>query len=413
MYRLNHVKYSSIFLGAYAVLLLSRILVLTSNYNWPVDPVALELVYIVLCGFLLVYKKFKMISANSLTILCILLLHTILWGKVFVNDLIASLIESLYKSQIMFVIIIAFTVFMIRRYGILYDFIKVSFWILIAMLLLQFITNISDLDLSNIVNIMSKDERTRGNFGFGHYNTLGAACVCTLVLSSIVYKYSYKFLHLIIWMARILAIVMLLCSASRSSLTSLAVFIIIYYSIGINDLKLSKNVKINIKIVRFVLVLILILIVLFEIDINELLIESQRGLVFNHALPLFLRSGRVFLGLGFASNTAYGTGATPYTTYWIDNGYIYYLITSGILGFTFIVAAISILFYGLYKRHNDNLGRYVFSLFVMYLYGSLFEVTIFMSGAIINYIYLPIFIVTISYQREWRKKIYAIEIQNN
>lgn len=413
MARLSRVKCSCIFLSAYAVLLLSRILVLTSNYNWPIDPVVLELIYIFWCGFLLVYKKLKMIPARSMAILCILLLHTILWGKVFVNTKIIPLIESQYQSQIMFVVIIAIPVFMIKKYDIIYDFLKVSFWILTAVLLLQFITNLSDLDLSNIMNIMSTDERTRANFGFGHYNTLGAACVCVLVLSLIVYESSSMFLHFPIWMARVLAFVMLLCSASRSSLTSLAVFFIVYYSIGIDEFDLSPKLKMFIKIVRFILLAFLILIALFGIDWNEILIESQRALVFDHALPLFLRSGRILLGLGFASNTAYGTGETPYTTYWIDNGYIYYLITSGILGFAFIASVICILFYELYKRHKDAFGRYVFSIFMMYLYGSLFEVTIFMSGAIINYIYLPLFIVTISFQPEWRKNIYAIANQKD
>ena len=83
------------------------------------------------------------------------------------------------------------------------------------------------------------------------------------------------------------------------------------------------------------------------------------------------------------------------------------------MGFAFIACVICILFYELYKRHKDAFGRYVFSIFMMYLYGSLFEVTIFMSGAIINYIYLPLFIVTISFQPEWRKNIYAIANQKD
>lgn len=396
MIRLRRVKYSSVFLGAYAILLLSRILVLTGNYNWPINPVVIELIYIVICGALFLNNRMRVISASSVAVICILSLHTILWGKVFVNDQITALIDSLYQSQIMFMLILVVTLFLIRKYDLLYDFIKISFLVLLSVLFVQFIINISDLDLSNIVNIMSKDKRTRGDFGFGHYNTLGAACVCELILSSILNKHSSRFIRIVIYGGRILAIVMLLCSASRSSLTSLAVFLIVYLSIGINELNLSKKQMVIIKFVRAILVFGLISLVFLEIDFNEILIESQRSLVFNHALPLFLNSGRVLLGLGFASNTAYGTGETPYTTYWIDNGYIYYLITTGILGFMLIISAIVIIFVRLYKMRREIFGKYVFSLFVMYLYGSLFEVTIFMSGAIVNYIYLPIFIITMS-----------------
>lgn len=393
------VRGSTMVMGLYGVLLLSRILVLTGNYNWPINPVIIELIYIIICFAILLFTskgKIKLFPTKMMLVFTILIFHTIIWGKVFVNYRFVALIESLYKSQIMFWSIILVTVLFIYKYNLLETFIKTSFFVLLLVLFVQFITNITEFDLSNIWNIMNKDKRTRANFGFGHYNALGASCICILVLSTMFSKKFTTKIRAFIYGGRILAILMLLCSASRSSITSLLVFFVIYVSVGINDLDISKRLKILIKILLAVVILSISFWVLLEVDLEDILLESQRFLIFEYALPLFLKSGRVFIGLGFASNTAYGTGLTPYTTYWIDNGYIYYLVTTGILGFLMIVGAIAVIFLCQYKMRTTSFGKKVFSLYIMYLYGSLFEVTIFMSGAIVNYIYLPIFIITMS-----------------
>ena len=125
--------------------------------------------------------------------------------------------------------------------------------------------------------------------------------------------------------------------------------------------------------------------------IYNLLDEAQRLHLFTISLPIYLKSGRILFGLGYASNYAFGMGLTNYDVYWLDNGYIYYLISTGILGFGIVMSVVVILYCNFSKFHNSILKTHIFSLFVVYLFLSLFEHSLFSSGSIINYPLLVVF----------------------
>ena len=396
----SKIKYKHIFLVAYALLLMSRIMVLTNNYSLPINPIVLEFGYLAICVLLYIMSrggKVKVLPKNASVVILLLLFHTLLWGIVFVNASFPSLIHSMYRSQIIFVFIIATTVLMIYEFDIMDEFIKTSFIVLVLILSVQFIFHIAEVNFTNIINVMSKDKRTRANFGFGHYNTLGAVCSCVIIIGFIAKNIISKpILHY----SRILATIMLLCAASRSAITGVLVYFIAYFSTNIDDYIISKRMVSLIKIARVVIVAVFSFWVFFEADLGSFLVEAQRSHLFFYTLPMFFRTNRVLIGLGYASNTHYGTGVTPYTTYWLDNAYIYYLVTTGILGLSVIIAASTLIFVYLYKARKRNFDKKVFSLYMFYLYGSLFEVILFSSGTIINYIYLPIFVATIANPRK-------------
>ena len=87
---------------------------------------------------------------------------------------------------------------------------------------------------------------------------------------------------------------------------------------------------------------------------------------------------------------------TPYKTYWLDNSYIYVLITSGYLGCVFYVIMTIILFVGLNRVANHALRKIFLSLAIMYMYSAMFETTLFWAGVMQNYIYMIIFLVALS-----------------
>ena len=60
-----------------------------------------------------------------------------------------------------------------------------------------------------------------------------------------------------------------------------------------------------------------------------------------------MKSGRILIGLGYASNADYGSNLTPYMTSWLDNSYMYYLITTGVIGFAIIMIALVVIWRGL------------------------------------------------------------------
>ena len=394
----------SIFLAAFCMLLTSRILVLTDSYTWRIDPVNLEYVYLaatVLLAATAKLGKFRLARGGHWFVMIGLLLHTLLWGVLFTDSRFAELISSQFKSQIMFVVIILVTVIAVYQLDAAREFLKCCYYTLFVLLVCYFLVNLSELDLSNLANIMSVSDRTRANFGFGHYNNLGANCVCGIVLREMVKKdHHTPAMKLFDLAALVVMVCMLLASASRSALTSLVVYFFVYYSWQMNEWPVSKKVIHAIKVGRNLLVVTMIAWVVLEADHAQLLNLAQRSLIFTHALPMFFRTGKIWLGLGYASNVAYATNLTPYVTYWLDNAYIYYLITTGIIGFILLMAATVVLGKELLQRVGNRFGKETIAAFAVYLYVSMFEVILFNSGSIVSYIYLPWFLIHISQKRK-------------
>ena len=144
--------------------------------------------------------------------------------------------------------------------------------------------------------------------------------------------------------------------------------------------------------------------------IENLLIESNRMTLFSVALPTFFKSGRTWIGLGLASGEIYGQNLTSYKTYWMDNGYIYTLITSGYIGAIIYTLAAVLLLWGIYKMSKENLlGKIIMGIYIMYLFCALFETTLFNGGVVHNYIYIPIFLMCTS--NKFIKKMKNIPIR--
>ena len=162
--------------------------------------------------------------------------------------------------------------------------------------------------------------------------------------------------------------------------------------LGINDWHISHISKKVIKLVAVIVIIVMGVWVLLEVDMSALLVIAQRALLFTHTLPMFFDSGRVWFGLGYASNVAYAARQTPYVTYWLDNAYVYYLVTTGVIGLLLLVAALILIAVRLLKNRKAYNGREALSIFCVYLYVSIFETVFFNSGFIVNYMYLPFFL---------------------
>ena len=386
------IRMQTIFILSFSLLLFSRIAVLTGNYYVPIDPVMIEIIYILNTLILLYlnnkgkfFVNLKSLKNNIVSIL--LLIHVLLFGIVFVNPLMKDTISSQFKSQIVFDIIILVTTIAINNFNALDKFIEISYYTLGIFLFIQFITHLGDIKINNIAHVMSVEERVRSNFGFGHYNALGAACLCMIILT-IYLKEKKRLINILILG---MAIIMLLCSASRNALTGFCVFIIAYIIQRLNSSDVNPKIRFISKLILLMMIILLIPFAM-ELDYNQLLKISQRSLIFYVAFPLYINSGRIFTGLGYASNIAYGSNMTPYTTYWLDNSYMYYLITTGVIGFAIILIAVLILGKRIVKNRFLDKGDIICSLYFVYLYTALFEVIIFESGTLLNCIYLPIFI---------------------
>lgn len=394
------ITYAGIFGAMVFILLVSRILVLTSNYNWPIDPVSLQILYLFMTVVVVAaYNKGRIAvnKGNYLVVLGLLLIHTLLWGVVFVDGRMTSVITTQFRSQSMFVVVLCVTIWAVLQLQMQQNFLKCGYYALALVLFLQLIQNLSDVNLGNLANIFTARERTRANFGFGHYNALGTACVCVILMREYLKKqYRTPLKKALDFLILIMAVVMLLCSASRSAITGLLLYYIVYYGSRMDHWHMSSAAIRTAKVFSIFAVVLLAVWALFGFDVSAFLVAAQRSMLFTHTLPMFFKSDKVLLGLGYASNTAYAYGQTPYKTYWLDNAYIYYLVATGIVGVALLMIAFFIIARGLYKRRKTVEGASFFATFVVYAYISLFETALFNSGGLVNYIYIPWFLLAIT-----------------
>lgn len=382
---------------SFAVMFISRVLVISGNYTIPVNATFIQIIYLCIIiamgilkdGKVRIYKK----PSESAVVAMALIVHVVLFTCVFVNPAMSKYAVQMFQRQGMFVLVVVFSAWIIGKYGLFDAFLKTVFISLSAILVIQFITNISDLQYLNIINVMSSVGRTRGNFGFGHYNALGGTCVCNILIAHLIHqrKCAGVYVKWLITPFVLMSMVMLLVSASRSSISSLGIYICLYVFLNLEIKRLGKRTTRFLKIVLACLMVIL-LISNLGMSFDTFLSESNRFTLFSVALPTFFKSGRTMVGLGYAPTEVYGLNETPYLTYWLDNGYIYTLITTGYIGSIIYIIALGAISKKMKKLLKCDIGKTMICIFVVYLYSALFEATLF-TGTIQNYVYIILFLV--------------------
>lgn len=410
------IKVSTIFSVLWFILLLSRIYVISGVYSFPIDPTLIQIIYVmgIITLSLVVQKEIFMSKKNDImrAVIVLFVIYWVLFGFIFVNPVMKEYTNGMVQRQGLFLAVVIVTVSFIKKQNLFNNFVRTSFSTVSLVLIFQFFTNISDVTKINIFNLFNTETRSRVNFGLGHYNNLGAICVCGLILGSLIVrlKVAKKKEKSIIYCLMFLMLLMLLGSASRNSVTGILIFVLVEIYLNLEKYALGKIYKNFIKIIIVMAVFIIGFWGMSGISIENLLIESNRMTLFSVALPTFFKSGRTWIGLGLASGEIYGQNLTSYKTYWMDNGYIYTLITSGYIGAIIYTLAAVLLLWGIYKMSKENqLGKIIMGIYIMYLFGALFETTLFNGGVVQNYIYIPIFLMCTS--NKFIKKIKNIPIR--
>ena len=391
-----------IFLSFWAVLFASRMFIMTGIVPSTTFWILFEIIYVIFCFYCYFFvAPVPMVSMEkkdrvTFFALVVILIHTVLFGLVLTNDLTNHLIFPFFMRQAILIAIVFASYFLVKKYGLIKEFLKVSYYVMSLVLLTQLVINIGELNLSNIASIFISAERTRASFGFVHYNTLGTICVVNIILGFIVKEYKRSRTENIIqWIFFAVALVMLLCSASRSSLISLFIYLAVMFLIGMERIVGDKTITKIVRMFLIIAIIVIVLILIGIIDFGDLLIEANRATLVNHAIPTWLESGRIWQGLGYLSNADYAFNLTPYRTYWLDNSFIFYLVTTGIIGFVMIMTVVLIFAIGLAKNAKNTFTKKVLALFISYMFFSFFEVTMF-SSAPFNYILMVLFAMVLS-----------------
>jgi hypothetical protein len=383
-----------IFSVLFATMYASRVLVVSQVIESSALTISVQLLYLAFVVLVwlteLKYGRYQP-TAFSLFV-ALIALHIFLFCFVFINPAMPSEL-NLAQTNGLFLLIVVFTAWFVRSRDMSLQLASICFYVLGVVLFLEMMLHPADVNLTGIGMLFSTTGRTRSVFGFGHANTLGGMCVALFMMY--IYRLSAKsesrgISKCLDYSLLAVGAVMLLCSASRSSLIGL-ILLLSSWAIGCISLKNGRRKATGHIAILFAAVVFLYtaLTLAESADLQVVLDQSNRNWLFRYAIPSLLNSGRTLIGLGYVSNTAYGEGLTPYRTLWLDSGYVYYLVATGVIGLAIILAALFVLFKSTLKYTDGRKHIYVVAVLATYLFMGLFEDMI-LNGAPLNYFLVPV-----------------------
>lgn len=333
-----HITQEKLCMILFAFILLSRASI-TTEFNYvPLNTTAVQTFYSLSMLGLYVSKKISTKKIGTMhwstALSALLIIYIILFGAIFVNPPLAQYTNGILLRQMLFLMIVFSTVSVTVAYRLFDKMLLTAFYTFSFILFFQFATHITDLGLLNPLTVFSDSSRVRADYGFSHYNALGAFCACHIIIWMILkarhlIPFKHNILNVIVLL---ISVLMLLGSASRNAISSLIVYAICYGFMSLKETPNRRYFKLLLECLLLLFLFVFFVAGASNIPLTDLLNQSNRETLFEVALPTFFSSTRTMIGLGLASNEIYGMNLTPYPTYWLDNSYVYVLVTTGFIG---------------------------------------------------------------------------------
>jgi O-antigen ligase len=398
-------------LGFYYSILYTLILIsyLNSNLSAPFFGSIKYGILILSMALLLVFKGFKVSILNqNVKTIYILLICTFFYFTSL------TLLSNFDKQVLLYIILTLFfisfllvSVDVISKNALFETLIKINYFVILLFLIILFMANFTNLlDISVLKNSLSKNFRVRNSFGFYHPNTTGNICFLFLVNSFYFKKFiNDKKLKILVFLSEAFAFLVMAHSGSRGAITSTIFFIVFYYSIKF----LYRSNKLErIVLIIFVTILVFLTInnIIGTLEI-EVLKESSSNRIDNwvFSIKYLLENNYFILGTGYL-NPQYFYTNSQFNYLQSDNGYVYTLITTGIVGLCLLIIIIikSVISLLTIKLKNDiDLVKkcYIVSFTITILYYNSVEIIYFNPSGITSLIY---WLLLLSFLEETKKK---------
>ena len=303
--------------------------------------------------------------------------------------------ETLYATarayrELLAVSVFSATLFLSARIVIAYDLkIELAKTICVAFgitLITAYVTHFDNLAfIGHVGDIFNKSARYRYGFGLGHVNGAGRKAMLFLVWSA-VYRvlneekgnYSARKDNFNVYFLRpasIVAVIILLSSASRASITSLILFFMAYF---FHTFRSKLGAYMRVLLAMSVVLSIYLVIIL--VDWNMVFVLSNRMENFA-SIDTIVQQKAWLTGLGFIKfEELFQVLNLPY----LDNYYLLVFLQSGLVGFMIHFGTI-FLFVKCYFQDSAGMTKFqrlAGGLLAVYLYYGLFEALMFGHGAV-------------------------------
>lgn len=390
------VKTETITFSIWCIVLISRILISLNN-GLISSPLGLYYGSAIILITWMIFLKIKNRNRRFIQISPLLLwgvsfgVYLLLFGKIFANDSLKSLTSFTFNAMLVFYILVFFMAAYIDDEHKKTTFIKVSFWTFSLSVMLSSVLNWDgNSQISGLIsNVFKGYTRDRSAFGFHHPNTVANIALCIILLSAYLIRNDKKRWRYIFVDAFMIYVI--LSAASRTALSALMFFIVlIIYDNLLKKIK-GKNERIIFGVMLFAIVILLILFSSKD-GLDGLFKVSNRQYNFTYNIPILNNNGRLMIGLGLIGSGEFYQ-LPQYHTFFVDNYFLYVLMSTGIIGLLFIITFMVYLGRKLFAGSEDvPMKRLTLIVFFVNVFSSLGE-TCFMYPSFAScFIYTTLYI---------------------
>ena len=297
-----------------------------------------RLIYLLLLFMYFFSTSSGVLPRKPVLIIALLLLHTVLFGLIFVNHTVTSLTFLHFREMMIYILMIALTCYFVWSQQLYEDYLHWSYWTAAVVLIRCGLTHISHfVNPVLFVYILQSTHGYRTTFGFGHGNFTGNICVFTLIYSVMLleslrkgrpYKELLKerYVRVILFTDLIIG-EMLFSTQSRTSILAGIVFVLAFSFFHWKELFHFSN-RSRAFITYSVTAILILFLTFFG---NSVWAEANRADNFIINYPIFQRFSP-FTGMGYIPPYGFLVDAYKLGTYALDIYYLYIFFTTGYIG---------------------------------------------------------------------------------
>lgn len=267
------------------------------------------------------------------------MLHTVLFGKVFVNYDLLVLTNEHFREMMIHIALVFFTYYFVWCEGLYKEFIQCSFWASALSLIWVAVTNISSfVNPLYFVYVFAGKHTYRTTFGFGHANSAGNIFMYVLIYSIIlldilrgkdkIIKLFKSKQALAILAVDFIIVMMLFSTQSRTSIIGLLLFVVLYI---IFQWESILDVSVNVR--NLIIGIIIVAVILFVVSggVSSVWSESNREENINVNYPIF-KQYNPWIGMGYVAPSGFYMDVYGHNTFPVDIFYLYVFFTTGYIG---------------------------------------------------------------------------------
>ena len=266
----------------------------------------------------------------------LIILYIFLFGFVFVSPMIE---EDVNVYAIKTIVWIWCLYLIAHNFTAHYDFetfLKITYITQLIYLIYVFCVYFEGLsflsDIGDIFNVVSQMSRNRNGYG-SHANITGLYIVSEYMVGLILCQYLDKNKKRMIIAINYILAIMLMSTASRNSILSSAILLVIYWMSRLY----RRNKKLFIKILKYGLVFALVAFAFICANINRyesLFMSFSRFYPIALGIDTVIRNGNIWTGIGYCTTEGLNILQRIYgiNVAYMENFYVYVFVSSGIIG---------------------------------------------------------------------------------